>query len=429
MPVIDCIKALQVLDSRGNPTIKVYVQTVSGAKGTALVPSGASTGFYEAHEKRDGEKEYGGKGVLKAISNIEDVIAKILVGHYSVLDQRKIDWAMIEADGTENKSNLGANAILGVSLAVAHAAADFYSLPLYQYIGGISAHILPTPMMNILNGGAHAQNGLDFQEFMIMPVGAKTFADAVRMGAEIFHSLKSVLSSKNLSTAVGDEGGFAPEISSCYEALDLITLAIDNAGYDSGKDVLFALDAASSEFYSNADELYHLEGKKITAKQMIEFYVDLCEKYPIISIEDALQENDFESMAILTQKLGKKVQLVGDDLFVTNTERLNKGIHQGVANSILIKPNQIGTLSETIDAIVTAKRANYTAVMSHRSGETEDTTIAEIAVALNMGQIKTGSLSRSERVAKYNRLIEIENELKTSSKYIGISAFNNLDLK
>lgn len=426
MPIIDSIKALQILDSRGNPTIKVCVSTVSGAYGTAAVPSGASTGEHEAHELRDKEPEYGGKGVLKAISNIENIIAEILVGHYSVTDQRDIDRVLSQADGTKNKSNLGANAILGVSLAVANAAADFFALPLYQYIGGMSAYLLPTPMMNILNGGAHAKNGLDFQEFMIMPVGAECFSDAIRMGSEIFHSLKNVLNNKDLSTAVGDEGGFAPDISSAEEALELITIAVKNAGYNAGKDVLFALDAASSEFFNSEDGLYHFEGKTLTPEQMIDFYVNLCGKYPIISIEDALQENDFENTAVLTKKIGKNVQLVGDDLFVTNVERLKNGINKGAANSILIKPNQIGTLTETIDAIVTAKRANYTAVMSHRSGETEDTTIADIAVALNMGQIKTGSLSRSERTAKYNRLIEIESELKNTCKFAGMSAFNNL---
>ncbi len=426
MPIINSIKALQVLDSRGNPTIKVEVITESGAHGSAFVPSGASTGKYEAHEKRDGEKEFGGKGVLKAIYNVEDVIAKILVGHYSVTNQREIDRVLIEADGSENKSNFGANAILGVSLAVAKAAADYFCMPFYQYIGGISANILPTPMMNIINGGAHAKNGLDFQEFMIMPVSAKTFAQAVRMGSEVFHCLKSVLSSKNLSTAVGDEGGFAPEISSATEASELISLAVSNAGYKLGEDILLALDAASSEFYNPNEKVYCFEGEKRNTEQMIEFYVDLCEKYPIISIEDALEQNDFENLKILTEKIGKKVQIVGDDLFVTNTERLKQGIENKSANSILIKPNQIGTLSETIDAIVMAKRANYTAVMSHRSGETEDTTIADLSVALNMGQIKTGSLSRSERTAKYNRLIEIENDLKNSCHYAGKSAFNNL---
>ena len=426
MPIIESIKALQILDSRGNPTVKVFVSTVSGAYGTAAVPSGASTGEHEAHELRDKESEYGGKGVLKAIYNIENVIAEILVGHYSVTEQREIDRVLIEADGTKDKSNLGANAILGVSLAVANAAADFYGLPLYQYIGGISSFLLPTPMMNILNGGAHAKNGLDFQEFMIMPIGAQSFADAVRIGSEVFHSLKSVLDNKELSTAVGDEGGFAPDISSAEEALSLITLAVKNAGYNVGTDILFAIDAASSEFFNSEDRLYHFEGKTLTVEQMIEIYVDLCEKYPIISIEDPLEENDFENTALLTEKIGKNVQLVGDDLFVTNVERLKKGINNHTANSILIKPNQIGTLSETIDAIVTAKRAGYTAVMSHRSGETEDTTIADIAVALNMGQIKTGSLSRSERTAKYNRLIEIEHQLKGNCKYAGMCAFNNL---
>lgn len=369
-----------------------------------------------------------GQGVLKAIENIEGEISDLLVGNFSVTEQREIDNAMIELDGTENKSRLGANAILGVSLAVVKAAADYYDQPLYQYIGGMSSFLLPTPMMNILNGGAHAKNSLDFQEFMIMPVGACCIAEAVRMGSEIFHSLKKVLSEKGLSTAVGDEGGFAPEVNSCKEALDLISKAVENAGYNLGKDVYLALDAASSEFYNKDDKLYHLDGenKTLTADKMISFYEELCNKYPIISIEDALSENDFENTARLTNELGDKIQLVGDDLFVTNVKRLKIGIEEGVANSILIKPNQIGTLSETIDAILTAKRANYTAVMSHRSGETEDTTIADIAVALNMGQIKTGSLSRSERIAKYNRLIEIENELQSSGKYAGINAFNNL---
>lgn len=428
MPIIDSISALQMLDSRGNPTIKVYVTTISGACGTALVPSGASTGEHEAHELRDGEEKYNGQGVLKAIENIEGEISDLLVGNFSVTEQREIDNAMIELDGTENKSRLGANAILGVSLAVVKAAADYYDQPLYQYIGGMSSFLLPTPMMNILNGGAHAKNSLDFQEFMIMPVGACCIAEAVRMGSEIFHSLKKVLSEKGLSTAVGDEGGFAPEVNSCKEALDLISKAVENAGYNLGKDVYLALDAASSEFYNKDDKLYHLDGenKTLTADKMISFYEELCNKYPIISIEDALSENDFENTARLTNELGDKIQLVGDDLFVTNVKRLKIGIEEGAANSILIKPNQIGTLSETIDAILTAKRANYTAVMSHRSGETEDTTIADIAVALNMGQIKTGSLSRSERIAKYNRLIEIENELQSSGKYAGINAFNNL---
>ena len=428
MPIIDSISALQMLDSRGNPTIKVYVTTISGAYGTALVPSGASTGEHEAHELRDGEEKYYGQGVLKAIENIEGEISDLLVGNFSVTEQREIDNAMIELDGTENKSRLGANAILCVSLAVAKAAADYYEQPLYQYIGGMSSFLLPTPMMNILNGGAHAKNSLDFQEFMIMPVGACCIAEAVRMGSEIFHSLKKVLAQKGLSTAVGDEGGFAPDVNSCEEALDLISTAVENAGYSLGKDVYLALDAASSEFYNKEDKLYHIvgENKSLTADKMISFYEELCKNYPIISIEDALQENDFENTARLTDELGNKIQLVGDDLFVTNVKRLEMGIKKGAANSILIKPNQIGTLSETIDAILTAKRANYTAVMSHRSGETEDTTIADIAVALNMGQIKTGSLSRSERTAKYNRLIEIENELDESGKYAGINAFYNL---
>lgn len=428
MPIIDDISAIQILDSRGNPTVKVYVTTVSGACGTACVPSGASTGEYEAYEKRDNNTEYNGKGVLKAVESIETEIFDLLVGKFSVTEQREIDNEMITLDGTDNKSRLGANAILGVSLAVARAAADYYEMPLYKYIGGMSSHLLPTPMMNILNGGAHAKNGLDFQEFMIMPVGADCFSDALRMGSEVFHSLKKVLEEKNLSTAVGDEGGFAPDISEVETALNLIKTAVDRAGYEIGKDILFAIDSASSEFFDKEDKLYHLNGenKSYTADQMISFYKDLCEKYPIISIEDPLDENDFENTAKLTEALNGKVQIVGDDLFVTNSKRLKYGIEKNSGNSILIKPNQIGTLSETIDAIVTAKRANYTAVISHRSGETEDTTISDIAVAMNVGQIKTGSLSRSERIAKYNRLLEIERSLGENSKYAGISAFNNL---
>lgn len=428
MPIIDDISAIQVLDSRGNPTVKVYVTTVSGACGTACVPSGASTGEYEAYEKRDNNPEYNGKGVLKAVESIETEIFNLLVGKFSVTEQREIDNEMITLDGTDNKSRLGANAILGVSLAVARAAADYYEMPLYKYIGGMSSHLLPTPMMNILNGGAHAKNGLDFQEFMIMPVGADCFSDALRMGSEVFHSLKKVLEENNLSTAVGDEGGFAPDISEVETALNLIKTAVDRAGYEIGKDILFAIDSASSEFFDKEDKLYHLNGenKSYTADQMISFYKELCEKYPIISIEDPLEENDFENTAKLTEALNGKVQIVGDDLFVTNSKRLKYGIEKNSGNSILIKPNQIGTLSETIDAIVTAKRANYTAVISHRSGETEDTTISDIAVAMNVGQIKTGSLSRSERIAKYNRLLEIERSLGENSKYAGISAFNNL---
>lgn len=428
MPIIDDISAIQILDSRGNPTVKVYVTTVSGACGTACVPSGASTGEYEAYEKRDNNPEYNGKGVLKAVESIETEIFNLLVGKFSVTEQREIDNEMITLDGTDNKSRLGANAILGVSLAVARAAADYYEMPLYKYIGGMSSHLLPTPMMNILNGGAHAKNGLDFQEFMIMPVGADCFSDALRMGSEVFHSLKKVLEENNLSTAVGDEGGFAPDISEVETALNLIKTAVDRAGYEIGKDIIFAIDSASSEFFDKEDKLYHLNGenKSLNADQMISFYKELCEKYPIISIEDPLEQNDFENTAKLTEALNGKVQIVGDDLFVTNSKRLKYGIEKNSGNSILIKPNQIGTLSETIDAIVTAKRANYTAVISHRSGETEDTTISDIAVAMNVGQIKTGSLSRSERIAKYNRLLEIERSLGENSKYAGISAFNNL---
>lgn len=428
MPIIDDVSAIQILDSRGNPTLKVYLTTVSGAVGVACVPSGASTGEFEAYEKRDNGEQYNGKGVLKAIKSIATEIFDLLVGKFSVTEQREIDNALIKLDGTDNKSRLGANAILGVSLAVAKAAADFYEMPLYKYIGGMSSHLLPTPMMNILNGGAHAQNGLDFQEFMIMPVGAEGFSCALRMGSEIFHSLKKVLTENRLSTAVGDEGGFAPDICEVEKALDLIKTAVEKAGYKLGDDILLAIDVASSEFYDKNDGLYHLkgEGKTLSAEELIDYYKALCEKYPIVSIEDPFEQNDFENTAKLTKALDGKVQIVGDDLFVTNSKRLKYGIEKKAGNSILIKPNQIGTLSETIDAIVTAKRANYSAVISHRSGETEDTTISDIAVAMNVGQIKTGSLSRSERIAKYNRLLEIECSLGENSKYAGISAFNNL---
>ena len=429
MSIIKEISALEILDSRGNPTVEVEVVTESGAYGRAMVPSGASTGEHEAVELRDNDKSrYLGKGVLKAVDNVNNVIAPALIGKYSVTDQAEIDRVMIELDGTENKSKLGANAILGVSMAVAHAAADYHGLPLYKYLGGANAKQLPTPMMNILNGGSHADNSVDFQEFMIMPVGAPTFKEAIRMGAEVFHSLKKVLHDKGHNTAVGDEGGFAPNLASNREAVEVIIEAIKAAGYEPGKDVCIAMDVASSEFYNKETGKYDLkgEGKSLTSAEMIDFYEGLLNEFPIISIEDGLDENDWEGFKILTERLGSRLQLVGDDLFVTNTKRLAKGIEMGVANSILVKVNQIGTLTETLDAVEMAKRAGYTAVISHRSGETEDVTIADIAVALNAGQIKTGSMSRTDRIAKYNRLLKIENELGDNAVYAGIKSFYNL---
>jgi len=428
MPTITEIYAREVLDSRGNPTVEVEVLTESGAFGRALVPSGASTGEYEAVELRDGDKSrYLGKGVLKAVQNVNEVIAPEIVG-YNVLDQVGIDKAMIELDGTPNKGKLGANAILGVSLAVAHAAADFLGVPLYQYLGGFNAKQLPVPMMNILNGGKHADNNVDIQEFMVMPVGAANFREALRMGAEVFHSLKSVLKGKGLNTAVGDEGGFAPNLRSNEEALATIVEAIEKAGYKPGEDVLLALDVAASELYNKEDGKYHFKGEGVvrTSEEMVDFYEELVNKYPIISIEDGLDENDWEGHKLLTDRIGNRVQLVGDDLFVTNTKKLAQGIEKGVANSILIKVNQIGTLTETFDAIEMAKRAGYTAVVSHRSGETEDTTIADIAVATNAGQIKTGAPSRTDRVAKYNQLLRIEDQLGDIAQYLGKKAFYNL---
>lgn len=428
MPIITDIYAREVLDSRGNPTVEVEVYTESGAFGRALVPSGASTGEYEAVELRDGDKgRYLGKGVLKAVDNVNEIIAPEIVG-YNVMDQVGIDKAMIELDGTPNKGKLGANAILGVSLAVARAAADFLGVELYQYLGGFNAKQLPVPMMNILNGGQHADNTVDIQEFMIMPVGAPNFREALRMGAEIFHSLRSVLKAKGYNTAVGDEGGFAPSLKTNEEALSTIIEAIEKAGYKPGEEVMLAMDVAASEMYNKEDGKYHFEGEGVvrTSAEMVDFYEDLCNKYPIISIEDGLDENDWEGFKLLTERLGKKVQLVGDDLFVTNTEKLAKGIEQGIANSILIKVNQIGTLTETFDAIEMAKRAGYTAVVSHRSGETEDTTISDIAVATNAGQIKTGAPSRTDRVAKYNQLIRIEDQLGETAQYNGIKSFYNL---
>jgi len=419
MPFISDVYAREVLDSRGNPTIEVEVYTESGAFGRAIVPSGASTGEHEAVELRDGEKRYLGKGVQKAVDNVNQIIAPEILG-FDVTRQVEIDHLMIELDGTPNKSKLGANAILGVSMAVAKAAAEFTGLPLYLYLGGFNAKTLPTPMMNIINGGSHADNSVDFQEFMIMPVGADSFKEALRMGAEVFHALKTVLKAKNYNTAVGDEGGFAPNLKSNEEALEVILEAIEKAGYKAGEDVLLAMDVASSEFYNKEKKVYELsgEGKTLTASELVDFYATLVEKYPIVSIEDGLDENDWDGWKVLTDRLGKKVQLVGDDLFVTNTKKLSEGIAKGIGNSILVKVNQIGSLTETLDAIEMAKKAGYTAVISHRSGETEDATIADIAVALNTGQIKTGSLSRTDRIAKYNQLLRIEDELGDRAVYL-----------
>jgi len=429
MPFISDIYAREVLDSRGNPTIEVEVYTESGAFGRAIVPSGASTGEHEAVELRDGDKKrYLGKGVLTAVHNVNEIIAPELVG-IDVTNQVGIDKLMIELDGTKNKSKLGANAILGVSMAAARAASDFLGVELYQYLGGFNAKQLPVPMMNIINGGSHADNNVDFQEFMILPVGAKTFKEALRMGVEVFHNLKSVLKSKGYNTSVGDEGGFAPNLGSNEEALQVILEAIKKAGYVAGKDVFLAMDVASSEFYNKETKKYVLAGeggKEFTSVELSDFYATLVEKYPIISIEDGLDENDWEGWVYLSKKLGKKIQLVGDDLFVTNTEKLAKGIEMGIANSILIKVNQIGTLTETFDAIEMAKRAGYTAVVSHRSGETEDTTIADIVVATNAGQIKTGSASRTDRIAKYNQLLRIEDQLAETAQYLGLKSFYNL---
>lgn len=429
MPIITDILAREVLDSRGNPTIEVEVFTESGAFGRAIVPSGASTGEHEAVELRDGDKSrYLGKGVLKAVEHVNSEIANELEGNFSVLDQVSIDKALIELDGTENKGRLGANAILGVSMAVAHAAADYLDLPLYQYLGGFNAKQLPVPMMNILNGGEHADNNVDIQEFMVMPVGAESFRHAVRMGAEIFHNLKSVLKEKGYNTSVGDEGGFAPNLGSNEEALQTIMEAIEKAGYKPGEDVLLAMDVASSEIYDKEKGVYNLPGDNTvkTSAEMVDWYEELSNKYPIVSIEDGLDENDWDGHKLLTERIGDRVQLVGDDLFVTNTKKLAQGIEQGVGNSILIKVNQIGTLTETFDAIEMAKRAGYTAVISHRSGESEDVTIADIAVATNAGQIKTGAPSRTDRVAKYNQLLRIEDQLNETSQYLGVKTFYNL---
>lgn len=424
MPNITSIHAREVLDSRGNPTVEVEVFTESGAFGRAIVPSGASTGEYEAIELRDGDKSrYLGKGVLKAVANVNDIIAPALIG-YDVTMQAFLDKLMIELDGTHNKGKLGANAILGVSLACARAAADYVGLPLYLYLGGFNAKVLPTPMMNIINGGSHADNSIDFQEYMILPVGAKTFREALRMGAEVYHNLKKVLNAKGFNTAVGDEGGYAPDLESNEAGVQAIIEAITKAGYVPGKDIAIGMDVAASEFYNADKKVYELKGenKVFTNKELVDFYVGLVEKYPIISIEDGLDQNDWEGWAYITEKLGKKVQLVGDDLFVTNTERLATGIEKGIANSILIKVNQIGTLTETFNAIEMAHKAGYTAVVSHRSGETEDSTIADISVATNAGQIKTGSLARTDRMAKYNQLLRIEEELGEVAEYKGIKS-------
>ncbi len=419
------IHAREILDSRGNPTVEVEVIVEDGTIGRAAVPSGASTGEHEAIELRDKDPQrYNGKGVLKAVENVNEVIAPELVGEL-VTNQMAIDQLMRELDGTENKQKLGANAILGVSLAAAKAAAQVVGLPLYQYLGGVYAHTLPVPMMNILNGGAHADNNVDLQEFMVVPAGAKEFREALRMGAEIFHSLKAVLKEKGYNTAVGDEGGFAPDLQSNAEALDVIMQAIERAGYKPGEDAFIALDPASSEFYNSKTGKYELksESRELDAEQMVRYYAGLVEKYPIVSIEDGMAEDDWQGWKMLTEELGNKVQLVGDDLFVTNTHRLRRGIEEGVANSILIKVNQIGTLTETLAAIEMAHKAGYTAVISHRSGETEDTTIADIAVATNAGQIKTGSASRTDRICKYNQLLRIEEELADSAYYPGYTVF------
>ncbi|KYH34677.1 enolase [Clostridium tepidiprofundi DSM 19306] len=425
--IID-VFARQILDSRANPTVEVEVVLEDGTVGRAAVPSGASTGMFEAVELRDEDKAvYNGKGVLKAVDNVNNIIAEELIG-MNVLDQVAIDNTMIKLDGTPNKAKLGANAMLGVSLACARAAAESLGLSLYQYVGGVNAKVLPMPMMNIMNGGKHADNNVDLQEFMVMPVGAKSFAEALRMCAEVYHALKSILKEKGLSTGVGDEGGFAPNLNSNEEAISVIVEAIKKANYEPGKDIYIALDPASSEFFNTETNMYELkgEGKTLTPAQMVDFYVALVEKYPIISIEDGMAEEDWDGWKIMTEKLGSKIQLVGDDLFVTNTERLSRGIKAKTANSILIKLNQIGTLTETLNAIEMAERAGYTAVISHRSGETEDTTIADLVVAVNAGQIKTGAPSRSERVAKYNQLLRIEEELGEIAEYRGMNTFYNI---
>ena len=430
MTIVDVL-AREIMDSRGNPTVEVEVVLEGGALGRAAVPSGASTGAFEAAELRDGDKgRYLGKGVQNAVDNVNNIIAEEIIG-MNALDQVGIDRLMIELDGTPNKAKLGANAILGVSLAVAKAAAEQLGMPLYQYIGGVNAKVLPVPMMNILNGGKHADNTVDIQEFMVMPVGAESFRDALRMCAEIYHTLKNVLQKKGLSTAVGDEGGFAPNLNTSEEVIEVILEAVELAGYKAGEQIRIAIDAAATELYKEDDGKYYFTGEGVvrTSEELIDYYAFLAEKYPIISLEDGLAEDDWAGWKLLTERLGGKIQLVGDDLFVTNTERLSKGIETSTANSILIKVNQIGTLTETLDAIQMANRAGYTAVISHRSGETEDATIADLVVAVNAGQIKTGAPSRTDRVAKYNQLLRIEEELGDLAQYPGLNAWFNLKSK
>ena len=427
MVSIKNVRALEILDSRGNPTLQVRVELDGGCFGMAAVPSGASTGKYEAVELRDGDSSrFNGLGVLKAAANVNDKIGHALIG-MSALDQAAIDQKMIELDGTANKSNLGANAILGVSLAIAHAAADYLKIPLYRYLGGVCAHVLPVPMMNILNGGKHAADSTDFQEFMIVPVGAGNFSKAIQMGSEIYHNLKSILKDKGLNTNVGDEGGFAPSLKTNRDGVEIVLSAIEKAGYQPGKDCFIALDLAASEFFDKGKYVLSKEGVSLSAEEMIAYCADLVSKYPIISLEDALDEDDWDGWQMMNKKLGAKVQLVGDDLYVTNIKRLSKGIKMGASNSILIKVNQIGTLTETIAAAQMAQKAGWTAIVSHRSGETEDITIADLAVALNSGLIKTGAPCRSERTAKYNRLLAIELELATNASYPGMQAFYNIN--
>lgn len=425
MSIIEHIAGREVLDSRGNPTVEVEVILESGANGRAIVPSGASTGAFEAVELRDGESRYMGKGVLDAVAHVDDEIYDALVG-FDALDQRDIDRVLLELDGTDNKSRLGANAILGVSLAVARAAADELALPLYRYVGGVNAHVLPVPMLNVLNGGEHADNNVDIQEFMIMPVGAASFSEALRWGAETYHVLKKVLHDRNLSTAIGDEGGFAPNLASNEDAVKLLLEAIEKAGFTPGTDIAIALDAASTEFYKDGNYVLAGEGRSLAPAEMVGYLQELVSKYPIVSIEDGMAEEDWDGWSKLTAAIGDKVQLVGDDLFVTNVERLSRGIDAGVANSILVKVNQIGTLTETLESVAMATRAGYTAVMSHRSGETEDTTIADLAVATNCGQIKTGAPARSDRVAKYNQLLRIEDDLGDAAAYWGAAAIKQV---
>ncbi|MEY3512531.1 MAG: hypothetical protein RL486_1196 [Actinomycetota bacterium] len=425
MSIIEHIAGREVLDSRGNPTVEVEVILESGANGRAIVPSGASTGAFEAVELRDGESRYMGKGVLDAVAHVDDEIYDALVG-FDALDQRDIDRVLLELDGTDNKSRLGANAILGVSLAVARAAADELAVPLYRYVGGVNAHVLPVPMLNVLNGGEHADNNVDIQEFMIMPLGAASFSEALRWGAETYHVLKKVLHDRNLSTAIGDEGGFAPNLASNEDAVKLLLEAIEKAGFTPGTDIAIALDAASTEFYKDGNYVLAGEGRSLAPAEMVGYLQDLVSKYPIVSIEDGMAEEDWDGWSKLTAAIGDKVQLVGDDLFVTNVERLSRGIEAGVANSILVKVNQIGSLTETLESVAMATRAGYTAVMSHRSGETEDTTIADLAVATNCGQIKTGAPARSDRVAKYNQLLRIEDDLGDAAAYWGAAAIKQV---